>query len=297
MTEAGVTAFGVADCGPIDSTDAAVFDNWIARGMHAGMDYMERHADLRRDPQSLLPGCRSVVSCAIAYDCGVHHPGIATYALGNDYHEVVRRNLERVAAFIRETIGGETRVCVDTAPLRERYWAVRAGVGFMGINGHLIVPGAGCACFLGEILTTVRIEPTRPLDQTRCDQTRCEECGACVKACPTGALRGDGSVDARRCLSYLTIEHRGDFPTGTDLHGRLYGCDACVRACPHNRAGLCTVDELQPRPEVMEVTADMAAVMTQEDFSRRFSHSAIKRAKLAGLHRNAAALLRPPKKQ
>ena len=188
---------------------------------------------------------------------------------------------------MEEATGCATRVCVDTAPLRERYWASKCGVGFRGLNGHLIVPGKGSYMLLGEILATAPLPSTPALDRD------CGLCRRCVAACPAGALRPDGTVDARRCLSYLTIEHRGALPEGTDLHGRLYGCDACAMACPHNACSTApeTLPELRPRAAVAALTAREAAVMTQEQFSAIFTHSAIKRAKLAGLQRNACALM------
>lgn len=288
FAEAGVFAYGVSEPEMVDSYDLDIYGTWLRNGEHGEMSYMERYSEVRSDPRLLLPGVKSLISCAFSYYSGKHHRYIASYALGSDYHEVIRGRLEKVASRIKAVYGGETRVCVDTAPLRERYWAVRSGVGFSGLNGHLIVPGAGSYFFLGEVLCTVAVRPTSPLGITRC-----EGCGKCVRACPAQALRGDGSVDARKCLSYLTIEYRGEFDADTCLHGRLYGCDICAAVCPYNSVPpLCTVEELLPRPEVMSVTPNDVVDMTQTDFSRIFSHSAIKRAKLAGLQRNAHRLLK-----
>lgn len=274
----------------VDAEAAGSYRQWLESGQAGCMDYLERYDDLRLDVGMLLPGARSMICCAIPYwhpDSAKSH-GIAAYALGDDYHEVVRRHLGEAAAEISALTGGECRVCVDTAPLRERYWAARTGLGIKGCNGHIIVPGYGSYFFLGEIITTALLEPTPPPAEPH----DCGRCGRCLRACPTGALQTDGSVDARRCLSYLTIEHRGEFPEGTDLHGQLYGCDICTRICPHNRHPEQAVyDEFTPREEVLAVTAESALTMTQEQFSATFRHSAIKRTKLAGLRRNAATLL------
>ena len=288
LKEAGTAAWGIADCSHgVDDADTAAYTRWIESGCHAGMDYMARNRDVRTTPALLLPGARSMICCAFAYE--PQRPGavIAAYALGTDYHEVIRSRLGAVARAMEEATGCATRVCVDTAPLRERYWASKCGVGFRGLNGHLIVPGKGSYMLLGEILTTAPLPSTPALDRD------CGLCRRCVAACPAGALRPDGTVDARRCLSYLTIEHRGALPEGTDLHGRLYGCDACAMACPHNACSTApeTLPELRPRAAVAALTAREAAVMTQEQFSAIFTHSAIKRAKLAGLQRNACALM------
>lgn len=288
----GVVRFGVVTLGPVSREADAAYNRWLKQGRHASMEYLARHADIRRDPQLLLDGAQSMVCCAIPYPRPAQLPPrqskIAAYALGRDYHEVVRQQLETVATRLREAAGGATRVCVDTAPLRERYWAVQAGVGFIGLNNQLIVPGIGSCVFLGEIITTAPLEPTPALD-TR----QCEGCMRCIKACPTGAIGPDGyGADARKCLSYLTIEHRGEFPPGTDLHGQLYGCDICAAVCPHNRgeAQAPILPDLEPRQALLDITTDQALEMTQEQFSHTFSHSAVKRTKLAGLQRNAATL-------
>lgn len=276
---------GFARAEPVEPSAVEEYDRWLSGGNNAGMTYLERYGDLRADPRLLLPGACTVVAVAVNY----HHAGrqptgapeIASYAHGDDYHEVVRGRLDQLAAYIREQWGGETRVCVDTAPLRERYWAVRAGVGFRGRNGAVIVPGVGSFCFLGAILTTVEFTVDEVLAET------CDGCGRCVRACPGQAIMPDGTVDARRCISYLTIEHRGELPSGVTTGNRLYGCDCCQQVCPHNRDIPETgIEAFGLRPAIAALTRDSVAAMTQEQFSAIFRHSAVKRAKLAGLLRN-----------
>lgn len=290
----GVAHFSVAAASAVEESGRVRFNEWVASGKSAGMDYLKKYDAERNDLRLLLPGAQSIICCAFPY----WHPDslqtdiFAAYALADDYHEVVRRRLSSAAEMIGRIVGGEWRVCVDTAPLREQYWAARSGLGVKGLNGQLIIPGEGSYFFLGEILTTARIDPYSP-----CRATDCGRCGRCVKACPTGALGADGQVDARRCISYLTIEHRGELPEGADLHGHLYGCDECGRACPHNRSPLPTdIPEFTPRREVVALTAERAAEMTQEEFSGMFRRSAVKRAKLAGLRRNALSILGSRKK-
>lgn len=292
--DSGVSHHGIARAEPVGPDAEALYCRWIASGRHAGMAYLEKYPDLRRDPRMLLEGAKSIICCAFPY----YHPApempgklrIARYARGRDYHEVVRRRLETVAANIRALYGGETRVCVDTAPLRERYWAVRSGLGFIGLNNQLIIPGAGSYFFLGEILSTVSFTPAPSIEDK---EDQCQKCGRCVKACPTGALKPDGSCDTRLCLSYLTIEHRGPLPPGTELHGRFYGCDACAEACPHNSTptpeGL---PEFLPDERILAITAPGMAAMTDAEFAATFKGSPLKRAKAAGLRRNAEAIIR-----
>ncbi len=300
---AGAYASGVAEITPLPDSEVDAYQLWISEGMNGGMAYMANHADIRRDPGLLLPGAVSLISCAFSYYYPVKwgSDGLrwARYSLGTDYHEVVRARLGEVADWITQQTGAECRVCVDTAPLRERYWAVQAGVGFIGLNDQLIIPGAGSYFFLGEILTTLPLEADPPCTLS------CGSCRACHRACPgkalslqpggtrsaalaTSAAASRPVVDARRCLSYLTIEHRGDFPEGTELGNHIYGCDVCQEVCPHNfNPPVTEIPEFIPRAEILSLTRADILAMTRLDFSRIFSHSAIKRTKLTGLHRNA----------
>ncbi len=285
---AGFARVGFAKAEEVDSNSRDIYDNWIAHGRHAGMQYMERYESLRTDPRLLLDGALTVVSCAVAYpEPRVQQPHtlrFASYALGDDYHEVVRQMLFGLAGRIVERTGAEVRVCVDTAPIRERYWAVKAGLGFIGINNQLIIPGLRSRFFLGEILLTVPVPADAPCDEN------CGSCMACVRACPGGALDGNGGMDCSRCHSYLTIEHRGDIPEGVDLHGHLYGCDVCQDVCPHNRNikdhDSLVPERLMPRQQLLEMTPEDIQSMTSGDYRRLSRHSAIRRAPLAQLIRN-----------
>ncbi len=343
---------GIVELGPVPEGLVREYEAWLEAGHHAGMEYLERHRELRRDPRLLLEGARTMLVYAFPYPTETGRPEslpmISRYAFGEDYHDRVRRELkaegERICGLLRERGLERTfRVCVDTAPLAERYWAVRSGLCVRGVNGTAIIPGVGSFFFLGEVIFTATGEELESLlraDHNRATQhgglnpggvramdaiyrvpTGCGECGACLRACPTGALLGDGTVDCRWCLSYLTIEHRGDW----DEIGRaametragretLYGCDRCLAVCPHNRtSGLRpqhSVDaegefggrdisrpysgereergeNITPEGILRGLTAEEAAGLTQEEFSRAFRGMAIKRAKLEGLRRNA----------
>lgn len=290
FTDTGVVRHRVALLEPVDPEAAERYDRFISQGRHGQMAYLERYDEVRRDPRLLLEGARSIVCCAIPYPAPQPGCQVAAYALGDDYHEVIRRRLQSAVEKIRQTYGGETRVCIDTAPLRERYWAERSGLGYVLLNNHLYIPGLGTYFFLAEILSTAEL----PCDQPAATLSPCLGCGRCLRACPAKALSGDGSCDASRCLSYLTIEYRGDFPESTNLHGRLYGCDICAQACPlnaHRQSDLPILPELQPRPEVAALTSDAALRLDQTAFSALFRNSPIKRTKLAGLRRNANSLL------
>lgn len=284
VLESGASRVAFAEATATDRNDNTVIDDWIESGCHGDMTYLERYGDLRRDPRLLLDGARTVICCAFDYRPSARHPLFADYAIGLDYHEVIRHRLDHAAEEIRREFGGDTRICVDTAPIRERYWAVVSGLGFIGLNGQIIVDGIGSKVFLAEILWTGRALP-----DAAASGRSCIGCGACVKACPGNALNGRCGVDARRCLSYLTIEYRGELPQDLSLNGRIYGCDICQDVCPHNKvsAGHSTIAEFEPTAELMTLTADDILMMKPEDFNSVFRHSAVRRTKLTGLQRNA----------
>ncbi len=297
LKDAGVFKSGIARVEAVDAATVTGYDRWLSEGMNGEMAYLEKYHDIRSNPALLLPGARSVVSCAFNYWWGPVDSPLrwASYALGDDYHDVVRSRLQSVADAITTETGAECRVCVDTAPILERYWAVRSGVGFIGLNQQLIIPGAGTHFFLGEIITTLDLAPDAPCTLT------CGECRRCLRACPGGALRendkapgnpaSEVTLDSRRCLSYLTIEYRGEFPEGTRPGKHIYGCDVCQEVCPHNsKAPLSDIEEFRPRPAILRLDTDAILEMRQEDFSAIFRKSAIKRTKLAGLQRNARAI-------
>lgn len=285
--DAGACAVGFAAARTLDHESILLYNNWISGGCHGEMRYLENHADLRTNPALVLPGARTVLCAAFPYvpEKGLRSDLFADYALGDDYHEVLRRRLEPVARELEAIVpDSSTRICVDTAPVRERCWAVKAGLGFIGLNCQLILPGIGSGVFLAEILWTGDEWQSPP-----CPQSVCKGCLACVKACPGRALDGCGGMDARRCLSYLTIEHRGALPDELSLAGkRIYGCDICRDVCPHNPSRLPeALPEFAPRSSILSLDIEGIRHMEQTEFSAIFTHSAVKRAKLAGLKRNA----------
>lgn len=290
--ELGLDACGIARVHAVDSEAAMRYRRWLDENANGCMEWAARYCDVRDNPALLLDGAQSIIMVAMNYypaRLQPHDaPQFALYAYGRDYHEVMRDRLQRLAATVTQLTGAATRCCVDTAPLRERYWAVQAGLGFIGRNNALILPGKGSYFFLGAIVTTAQLQPDPPCTLT------CGDCGACERACPGNALHSGMPVDARRCLSCLTIEYRGPLPQWTRkvLGNRVYGCDECQRCCPHNRNAKPTqVAELQPSEAFLSLTASDINQMDQTEFSRLFAHSAVKRTKLAGLQRNLRHIL------
>jgi epoxyqueuosine reductase len=237
--EEGFDRAGIARLTP--SSTAGAFTRWLADGRQAGMAYLERHLEIREDPRLLFDGARSILCVAMQYfprtgeeapDPESIWPRVARYARGEDYHRFLRAALKRVAARIEERFpGAGTRACVDTAPLLEREWAARAGLGAIGKNTNLLHPEGGSWFLLGEVLLTLDLAPDEPVADL------CGECTRCLDACPTGALTAPYELDSRRCISYWTIEHRGEIPEPMrdKLAGWLFGCDICQEVCPWNR--------------------------------------------------------------
>ena len=285
----GFDACGFAAAAPVDDEALARYDRWIEQGHNGCMAWAAGHRDLRRDPAMLLEGAKTVISLALNYYPSSFQPPealkVAYYAYGRDYHEVLREKLTELAHFIEEITHCATRPCVDSAPIRERYWAVQAGLGFIGRNNCLILPGKGSFFFLGEIVTTAQLPPDEPCTLT------CGDCGKCVESCPTGALNAEGNVDATRCLSCLLIEnHDEQLPDWVaDVIGdRVVGCDECQLCCPHNAYPVpTTIADFTPTDTVMNLTRDRIEQMTSGDFRRTFAHSAISRLRLKTLRRNA----------
>jgi epoxyqueuosine reductase len=292
-TEAAALGFARAAIGPASAPDhAAAFEAWLEAGYAGTMGYLEHGRGDRLDPRRLLPGARSVVAVALGHGDGSGDDPtwtpVARYARGRDYHHVMRPRLERLAAFIRAAAGADaaTRVAVDTSAVLERDLAARAGLGWFGKNTNLLAPGLGSYFLIGVVLTTAALEFDAPVAD------RCGTCTACLDACPTRAFVGPYVLDARRCISYLTIEHRGDIAEELrgGLHGWVFGCDVCQEVCPWNRKATAPRDrELTPTAPFGEVESLLE--LDEPRFRDRFRGSAIRRAKLGGLRRNAALVL------
>ena len=286
--------FELAGVAPIDPGDDFMrYQDWVARGMAGEMGYLtDRRAELRRDARNLLPGARSVICVGKLYNTpdprkekGDAH--ISRYAWGKDYHATLRAALERMVVRLLEREAFSYKICVDTAPLLERTYARLAGLGWIGRNTCLINEPLGSWFFLGEIVTSLDLEPGSP------PPDRCGSCMRCIEACPTDALvpQGDGwTLDARRCISYLTIELRGPIPdelrAGVGDH--VFGCDICQDVCPWNARAPVT-DE--PDFAGVAIPIEELALLSSEAFRERFKGSPIARAKYEGLLRNVAVAI------
>ena len=284
----GFDAVGVARAGRVDEADRLA--EWLGRGDHASMAWMERWFDKRIDPRELVPGCRSVVCVALVYGQGKPpEPAgtrVAAYARGEDYHRVVKDKLhELLAACRRLDPDVEGRPFVDSGPVMERWWAEKAGLGWRGKNTLLLDQRLGSFLFLGELLLTVELVPDEP------GTDHCGSCTACIDACPTGAIAEPYRVDARRCISYWTIEHRDDLdPEEEEAVGEwLFGCDVCQDVCPWNRkAPEGEESRLAPRADAWPATLDDLLMLTEAGFAERFGDTAVERTRRRGLVRNAA---------
>jgi epoxyqueuosine reductase len=295
-TEEGFDALAVAGAGRLDR-DVAALERWLEDGRQAGMAWMERAPGRRGDPTELLPGCRSVVIVAVDYapvppsDDGPARPGrVAAYARGRDYHKVMSKPLRRLAAWLDGAAASTSRVFVDTGPVLERAWAERAGLGWIGKNANLISRTRGSWLLLGEVLTTAELEPD---DGPHADF--CGSCRACIDACPTGAIVEDGVVDGNRCISYWTIEHRGEIPEGRrDGIGEwIFGCDVCQDVCPWNLkfAGSGGSVLFERRDELEGL--DPRAILRSDEagFRETYSGTPLMRARWDGMRRNACVVM------
>lgn len=302
----GFSACGFARAGHVSAAMESRLRQWLAQGGNADMAYMANYLDKRLDPRLLMPGLKTIVSVALNYAPAKHipdgEPQISAYALGLDYHDILKKKLRQLATYCLEQEGVDApddtryRVFVDTGPVLERYWAVEAGLGWIGRNHQLIIPFAGSMFFLGELFLDIELPPDAPM------ASRCGRCHKCVDACPTKAItlsegKGDGDgpyasvgyFDAARCLSYQTIENRGALSEEAKaaMGDTFYGCDRCQQACPWNRfAKPNDTPELQPKDELLAMTREKWHHLSVDDYRRLFKGSAVKRAKYDGLMRN-----------
>jgi epoxyqueuosine reductase len=296
--ECGFELAGIARAEP--NVDVARYLNWTSRGLAGRMSYLsDRRAQVRADPRNLLPSARSIICVGKIYNSPqprsieLNDPRlgwISRYAWGSDYHALLRTGLERLAAKLCDHVKFEWKICVDTAPLLERSYARDAGLGWIGKNTCLINEHAGSWIFLGELLTSLELEPDAPPPE------RCGSCTRCIDACPTKALvpspDGRYELDAAACISYLTIELRGDIPEPLrDAMGaHIFGCDICQDVCPwNNRAAMTLEPELAPR-EIAPPLETMAS-LSEQQFRELFRDSPILRSKYGGLLRNVAVAM------
>ena len=295
--EIGFHKVGIVRAEPLEK-ERERLEEWLAQNFHGEMRWMEREPEKRSDPRILFPGAKSVIVVALNYFTPHEHEEIETkgkisrYAWGDDYHDVLKEKLRELFAFIKSLDEStEGKICVDTAPMMDKAWAVRAGLGWIGKHTNLITKEYGSWVFLGEIVLNLEIEY-----DTEIVEDHCGTCTRCLDACPTNAITAQYLVDSNRCLSYATIELRSpELPLEItkDLNGWLYGCDICQDVCPWNRFEKPT-NEQRFEPRASETSVDLQEILSysHEEYAARFRKSAMKRAKLGGLQRNAQALLK-----
>lgn len=288
----GFLACGVAKAGFLEE-EAPRLERWLNEERHGGMAYMANHFDLRLDPRRLVPGAKSVISLAYNYftppqQTDPEAPKLSTYAYGRDYHRTVKQRLKPLMAFIKERFGDvEMRAFVDSAPVMEKAWAQRAGVGWAGKNANVIRQQQGSFFFLCEVITDLELEPDAPATD------HCGTCRRCIDACPTGAIIQPYVVDGSKCISYFTIELKDAIPQ--EMKGRfdnwVFGCDVCQQVCPWNRFSTPHKEpEFIPKDMLMGLSRDEWHGMTEVFFEELFHASAVKRTKFSGLKRNLAFL-------
>jgi epoxyqueuosine reductase len=288
----GFDVCGIAPAG--DFPELGVFQDWIARGYAGSMAYLERSADRRADVRRILPAAKTVIVAATVYNtdrpltierASPDDARISRYAWGDDYHDVIGGRLDALLAWMRDTSREpfDARAYVDTGPVQERVYAQYAGIGWIGKNCCVINPELGSWIFLAEIICSLALD----IDPPALDQ--CGTCQLCLEACPTQALVAPGVLDSRRCISYLTIEHRGDIPAEWEaaIGSHVYGCDICQDVCPWNGAAATSSDPAwQPRPRWDRSKVHQLAALADDELGDSLRGSPMRRAKPAGLRRN-----------
>jgi len=267
---------------------------WLARGYHGTMDWMQRNSEKRSDVRKILPNTKSVVCVAMNYYTNIQHSNdpdvgkISRYAWGDDYHIVMTERLEKLQKFIEAEVPGvQAKLYVDTGPVMDKVWAARAGLGWQGKHTNLITKEYGSWVFLGEIILDKELEYDQPIEDF------CGSCRACIDACPTGAITEPYVLDSNKCISYLTIEHHGDIPEqlAPQFENWIYGCDICQDVCPWNKFQQETKESMfRPREHNRNPSLAELAAMSEMEFQERFRRSPIKRTKHRGLVRNVKAV-------
>jgi epoxyqueuosine reductase len=303
--ELGFDKVGIVRAEPL-TEERARLEEWLRRGCHGEMPYMRRDPEQRSDPRRIFPGAKSVIVVALNYYTSHQHEvrtactggqadqstgKVSRYAWGDDYHDVVGEKLRELLLWIKQlSRDAEGKVCVDIQPIMDKAWAVRAGLGWMGKHTNVITPELGSWVFIGELLLNLELDND---DEQIADQ--CGSCALCIDACPTSAIIEPYQLDANLCISHATIESRAPEIRGdvaAHLEGWIYGCDICQDVCPWNHAARTTNESrFEPRDGNVNASLDEILQLDPETYANRFRGSAMKRAKLSGLQRNARALL------
>lgn len=297
----GVDITGIVRSEPLVQ-EAKDLERWLQLGYQGTMSWMARNRSARNDPSKLLPGCKSIVVIAVNYYTPHHHlrfpnfPRISRYAWGRDYHRVLKDLLKKLRDEIDDVAresgvyGAKYRIAVDSAPFRDKVWAQKAGIGWIGKNTALLTREFGSWVFIGALLTTLDLEVT----STSPHPDHCGKCEACLEACPTGALVGPGRIDSRACLSYLTIEYKGRIQDQYQdrFEGWIFGCDTCQDVCPWNRfARPARIPHFSPREGLLVPDLRLLSHMTEKEYDELTKGTALRRAGRERLRRNALAVM------
>lgn len=298
LLSSGAQAVGFSKAGEIDIYVHEGYKDWIQKGWHGEMEYLRRHISLRQHTDSVLSGAKTIISLAFSYVPQkyrpINLPSISSYAYGDDYHIILRAILKPFVKEIQLKYGGKWRICIDSAPIAERYWAMKSGIGKRGVNGSIIVEGCGGLCFLVEIITTLDIHADAYSDIS--SDISCKNCGICKLMCPGKAIKGDGTIDSRKCLNYLTIEKKSELSMEekemvSSGSGFLYGCDKCLRVCPHNSQKLINpTSNFLPNKEILSLTPEKILKMDESTFKTLFSSSPLLYGSYTKLRRNALTI-------
>lgn len=289
----GFDVCGIARAEPLDE-DARRLEQWLNKGYNGTMQYMERYFDMRIDPSKLVPGAKSVITLLLNYYPSQkqqdHAPLIAKYAWGIDYHYVIRDKLNALLAFVKENIGNvDGRGFVDSAPVLERSWAVRSGLGWIGKNGNMLTRHSGSFFFIATLITDLELVPDAPFAGDYCGT-----CNKCIEACPTQAIVSPTEVDGSKCISYLTIELKDALmPQGFEQRNDnwMFGCDVCQDVCPWNRFSKVNQETaFTPIPEILNLSLSEWEAMTEDAFKKIFKNSPLSRTKWNGIQRNIKAI-------
>jgi len=270
--------------------DARRLEAWLNKGMHGTMQYMEKYFDQRIDPSLLVPGAKTVITLLLNYFPAEKQndtaPKVAKYAYGKDYHEVIKEKLNSFLQILKAETGDfNGRGFVDSAPVLERSWAQRSGLGWIGKNGNLLTKQSGSFFFIATLIIDIELDYDDPFVKDYCGS-----CSKCIDACPTNAILPGSIVDGSRCISYFTIELK-DMLIPSEMHGRfndwMFGCDICQDVCPWNRFSKPTQEiQFKPLLEILNFTTKEWECMTEESFRKIFKHSPLKRSKFKGIQRN-----------
>jgi epoxyqueuosine reductase len=308
----GFDLVGITEASPMDNSHLNSFSSWLDAGYAADMQYLKNNIEKRFNPKLLLKNSKSVICLGLNYKPAELNESekttnglfgkVASYALYEDYHQFIKNKLRWFVFFLNQAVGQsfDFKICVDTVPIAERAYAQKAGLGFIAKNHMLINPEFGPQIFLAEIITNLDLKSDshfEAFDKRTNDYLRqitCSGCSKCIESCPTGALKKDGSLDARLCISYLTIEHRGSIQSGLKkkIGDHLFGCEECLLVCPYQHKGpVCKHTDFRFYPERAKIKLQRILDMTDQQFDDEFSGSCINRIGLNGLKRNAEVCL------